>query len=377
MYKILHLHDKELSRFNNKPYFRGTWETLRMERNRMLPFQIKTDGGALSAFQVVNGVETNITGRLNNLISVHSDYTTYAGGLFSDYLTEGRCYFKINGKYTEDVDIMDLSLRDKDPVGDNLITGWSNDSFDSFSSTGSIIDDAYAEAGGGQKVAYSNEFIVLKGQRLRVDFDITYNDSESITPLVYVWHISGNVFIPITSSSNTYSYTSEVSGVVALYVNNNSGYVDFEAVPAVYNLSDELDDAISADYIKITISSEVDFGGTYYRGGFKQVIWKNAAVEKGQGAQIEVIGDERNGVLVREKVTTGTKYRVKFKVNESEHSALIEAMPADWTITDTAGKIYTCYNKELSDPDWYNGNGIITLTFTDNISTFAFNNDEL
>jgi len=252
MSKLFQIHDRSGDRFNNRPYYRGTWETMRMEKDRLLPFQVKTDGDPLEVFQVVNGSETDITGRFNGLTDTHSDYTSYLGGKFSDYITEGRCYFKINAKYTEDADIMDVSA--------------------------------------------STDYITT---------------------------------------------------------------------------------AFSSKYVKLLISSTVDFGDTYYKGGFTQMMWKEAAIEKGQGAEVEIIGDERNGIIIKEKITTGTKYRVRLKVTESEFTALVEAIPANWTITDTNGKIYTCYNKELSDPDWYNGNGITTLTFTDNISTFAYNNDNL
>ena len=129
--------------------------------------------------------------------------------------------------------------------------------------------------------------------------------------------------------------------------------------------------------IKISVSSDTDFGGTYYKGGFVQTLWKGGTVERGQGAAIEIIGDERNGVLVKEKIITATKYRVRLKVTEPEYTAMVEALPGVWTIIESNGKTYTCNNLEISDPEWYQGNGMVTLTFTDNISVYAKNNNDL
>jgi hypothetical protein len=166
--------------------------------------------------------------------------------------------------------------------------------------------------------------------------------------------------------------------VIRNYASDNVPYYfSYVADIQIYDVTAELSEAVSEDYIKITCSSTVDFGGTYYKGGFKQVLWKQASVERGKQADIEIIGDERNGKLVKEYITTGTKYNVRIKVTESEYSALVQNLPADWTITDTTGKVYTCNNLEISDPEWKNGNGICMLSFTDNIIIFAQNNTDL
>lgn len=377
MYKLFNLHDTKLERFNNKPYYNGTWEPLKMEKNRMLPFQVNTAGNPLSVIQVSNGVEVDITGKLNGLTSIHSDYVSYNGTIFSDYIAEGRSYFKINNKYSEDVDVMDMKIRTDKYVSSNLLTSWNNNSFNTFTSTGANITSAISTDLTYQQ-ATADVTRMFGGVTYRINLNVTINSGDA--PSFFLWdNITSKAIF--TWNVPTGNYEIDFTAPVTLYANikvhNNYKKTNFKATCSLYRLTPEINDSVSSKYIKISISSAVDFGGTYYRGGFKQIIWKEATVEKGQGAKVEVIGDERNGVIIREKVTTATKYNIRLKVTESEYSAMAEALPAEWTVTDTSGKVFTCNDKELSDPDWYGGNGLCTFTFTDNINIFAYNNNEL
>ena len=80
---------------------------------------------------------------------------------------------------------------------------------------------------------------------------------------------------------------------------------------------------------------------------------------------------------MQEKVVTATKFTVHIKVTEQEYEALVEALPATWKMYDQSGRVYTCNNKEIEDPDWSHGNGICKITFEDNISDFTYNNTAL
>ena len=60
--KLFKFHDGILARQNNRPYYTSTWEPLRMEMFRMLPFQYEKSGTDLfKIYQVQSGVETEIT----------------------------------------------------------------------------------------------------------------------------------------------------------------------------------------------------------------------------------------------------------------------------------------------------------------------------
>jgi len=495
MSKFFQLHDRELDRFNNKPYYRGTWETLKMEPNRLIPFQVKTgttarfivynattgtiysktittgshsfsftpassytyyvyasnadhvisyeaevsikttrsgsnlitswsnnnfntftsddssitsavatdttyryavsngialtggttyrfdvdltvkSGGSLQVIQVINDVETDISTKFAGLTSTYSDYITYAGGNFSDYITSGRCYFKINNKYSEDVDIMDLNMLD-DTVGANFVKSWANNNFNTFTSSAGNITSAIS-TDTVYRFATSNAIAMKAGIKHRWDISLTVNSGTNAR--FFIYNATTGIILSKTIGTGSYSYTvtPTSSRNYYIYATNADSIINFSATVALYRLTQDIEFSASEDYLKIMVTSDVDFGGTYYKGDFTQILWKTGTVERGQLGAIEVIGDERNGVIVKEKITTATKYNVKLKVTESEYTAMIEALPGSWTITDTAGKIYTCNNLEISDPEWYNGNGIVTLTFTDNISIYAQNNDDL
>jgi hypothetical protein len=70
---------------------------------------------------------------------------------------------------------------------------------------------------------------------------------------------------------------------------------------------------------------------------------------------------------------------MKTKVTESEFEAFVHSINGTVTITDATGKTFTAINVELNDPTWYNGNGVMELSFTDenNINVWSRNNDSL
>lgn len=149
------------------------------------------------------------------------------------------------------------------------------------------------------------------------------------------------------------------------YVTTPSDYIS----AAVLNLSE--------DVIGIRVESNVDFGGTYYRGGWSQHVWKRANIARSPLPKIIVTGDEKDGRLVKESIITATKFTISMKVNENEFEGFLEALPGIWTCYDKTGRTYNMNNIEISDPDWQQGNGICKIIFEDNISKFSYNNSNL
>jgi hypothetical protein len=135
-------------------------------------------------------------------------------------------------------------------------------------------------------------------------------------------------------------------------------------------------DDLTEDLITIKVSSTVDFGGTYYKGGFFQLMAKRGVISRAPKANVTITGDEKNGQIIKEKIVTASKFTAVIKVTESEFEGLLEAMPGDWTMYDR-GRTYNCEKIEIEDPDWYQGNGICRINFEDNISVFTYNNADL
>ena len=168
-------------------------------------------------------------------------------------------------------------------------------------------------------------------------------------------------------SQGTKNYWTDDCDIIAGsdYVMNPSDYIS----AAVLNLTE--------DVIGIRIESNVDFGGTYYRGGWSQFVWKRANIARSPQPKVVITGDEKDGRLVKESIITATKFTISMKVNENEFEGLLEALPGIWTCYDKSGRTYNMNNIEIADPDWQQGNGICRITFEDNISKFSYNNSNL
>jgi hypothetical protein len=384
MSKFFQLHDSVNYRANNSSYYKGTWEPVIMERNRMIPFQVGASASDyFEAFQVIDGVETDISSKITTTLYTKSDGTflrQYDGSKFASNLTAGRCYFKINGKYSEDCDVIAGDVKfglQGSTVTDNLITEWNDDgTWDDFEVVNiNTIDYASSST---PSSAETNAIAFTDNNRVTISVPL-YDISGMTSPVFYLEGPSGNISLPFSYGINRSTIDITETGDYRLVVSSDGNTVEFHTglISITSTEINSMDDDYSTEFIKLTISSPVDFGDTHYADGFKQVFWKRGTIERSKQADIEIIGDERNGVLVKEKITTATKYRMRLKVTESEFTALIEAMPAVWQVTDTTGKVYTCYNIEIDDPDWYHSNGVVTISFHDNIINYALNNNEL
>ncbi len=130
---------------------------------------------------------------------------------------------------------------------------------------------------------------------------------------------------------------------------------------------------------KIKISSSYDYGGVKYVNGYEQYMYKRATIRRSPRAEIEITGDKLNGEIITEKKVSAVKYTMKMKCTEPEWEALVHGIGGDIEITDRDGKTYDAQNVELSDPTWYEGNGIVELAFVDggNINVWSRNNSDL
>jgi hypothetical protein len=323
-------------------------------------------------------------------LDIHGNYVTYNGGNLFTTVPRGQCYFKIddgNGLYSEDcnVDCVNFWLSGWPSYYTNIV----NDPV-TFTKDGKDVTlfHAFDYISGG--VTYqsplSNSINVQKGEVVRMAFrQVTYEywtNASTSAPVCYFKYSDGTLVTgsvdfelnPITGNREgniiITKFTALKTGSGQIYLTPTSSVDTSFVYCDVYK-------SYSDRCITISIASTVDFGGTYYKGGFTQKLYKEATVQRSPGAKITIVGDEKNGMLVKEKITTANRFVMVVKVTETEFEALVEASSGTWTIVDQCGRSFTAYNIEIEDPVWNQGNGTCRISFDSNISTFSYNNASL
>jgi len=333
-----------------------------MEAFRLLPFQVPANGSGYTMYQVIDGVETDITADLNGM-TVTSDFITYDGSILDGMVTNGLCHFKINNGsneyYSEDCQVGCVNgLSDK-------FTGDVTDVGRSFE-----IDDGDFDIDDGDD-GNSETFKGNKGDVVTIYLNAVLNDTRDLDLTLKMSGVADVVMADNNEGDvNYYIGTALESGTAYILLENNSG-LDY----TVTNY--DIERGYSDQCIKILASSTVDYAGIKYADGWEQWIFKSANVRRSTSPQITIIGDDPNGVLIKEKSITSTKYKSNLKVTEPEFDALMTAIAGTVTITDQSGKEFTCNNMDINEPSWSQGNGIAEISFIDNVSIHTLNNTAL
>lgn len=343
-----------LERQNNRPYYRSTWEPIQMEGFRLLPFQIPANASDYTMYHVSGGVETDITSSMNG-VAISSDYMIYDGSVLDVMINDGRCYFKIvhgtEEYYSEDCEIGNVNT---------LVSFWDGDS--------NYYDKSFVIS--YEEILTSNIFKVNKGEIVTV---YVYNDKDESG---FIAEIAMDSDTAMSGSQvgdiSVFSATAEQSGDA--YIKLTS---DAIGNTNIYNY--EVTRGYSDQFIKLKVSSTVDYGTVKYVTGWTQHVFKKSNVRRSPINEITQIGEERNGVIIIEKHISALRYKVIMKVTEQEYEALVHAVAGTLTIYDQTGRVYNAVNVELNEPNWYQGNGVCELSFVDsnNISVHTLNNTAL
>lgn len=107
-------------------------------------------------------------------------------------------------KFADGTDIPNLT----DPTAEELITGWTNVIYETFTSSGKDITSAINTSDDGSAV--SNEFSVVAGTEYTISINITLNSGTM--PLLQIMTDDGNEYLDeLSDGANTIYYTPEVS----------------------------------------------------------------------------------------------------------------------------------------------------------------------
>jgi hypothetical protein len=371
MNKLFTLHAGATYIDSSRPYYSGTWEPFLISTyvgTNMPPFQYtRTNTQYFYCGQIINSVETDITDKFRSGTELITDWTLNDGTI----VHTGR------------------NISDYHPNVDN--TNCASDTF--VLTTGNILNFRI-EAVLTKDSTSTITIQIVKGSTVHHSYVMHTGKNE----IAYKIAENGTYFIRLTNQNDgtLHFHSGVISCQLCLYDIHNdfltyygeslySGITNglcrftFQSTTKFY--SDEClasnDLTFINSHIKISVSSLVDYAGIYYKGLFIQSIYRLANVRRSPEPHITVTGEERNGIVVQEKMVTATKYKIVMKCNEALLDALTTAMAATLTVVDQSGKTFTMNNCEIEKPSWYNTNGLVTITFDDNINVYTENSSDL
>ena len=291
------------------------------------------------------------------------DYFQYKGVVLKQKLPTGQYRVKIttaNGYvyYSENLVISDIYP--------NLITGFSNFSYNTFTTSGTIISSAI-NTGAGFTAAFSSNtnISVRRGEIILMRLNMTINSGVAGSFFFYdTVDLCSNVVVP-AAGVNTITFTVTKTSTVYLQVDQaNAGNWSTSEI-FVYR-------PYSSRFLKLQFSNTNDLGDILYQDGWFQTLWLETRLNFPLSETVE-IGEERDGVFIPEKIVTKYIYRISTYISRALHRVLMRLPQHDSiTITDEVGNNYTpaVGNLNILQMDWTHfETGHMIIGFNDGANT--------
>lgn len=199
-----------------------------------------------------------------------NEYFQYIGGVTiktasSSLLPTGPHYLKfttVNG-YVYYSDWFNV-----DCVYENLLTAWSNSSYNTFVSSGTTITSAI-ETGADGSAFTGAVFSVIKGEVINIILFKTQNSGAS--PKVYLGDMVAGIFL---SAEQTIASGLNSLSITVIGTSENARLIIYNNAASNFTTSEILViREYSEKYIKIDFSNTCDIGDIYYEGDFEQTLW--------------------------------------------------------------------------------------------------------
>lgn len=237
-------------------------------RHQLPPWQYNAEAvaiGAVTKIELINieGIATDITTYfplLSDDVTVGTDtYYKYDGDTLKYLLPTGLFYLKITHAnayiYYSDWILVDC-------VYQNMITSWTNFTYETLTSSGTAITSAINTAGAASTYGVGY-FTLIKGKIYTVIFYATLNSGEA--PIISLSTFSDQE--TITAGLNIITFTANANtdnGALVIQNNNNTNFTLTEVL-LFENYSDK--------YLKFAFEHSCDLGEITYDDGFTQVLY--------------------------------------------------------------------------------------------------------
>lgn len=303
----------------------------------------------------------NLTGSFPSLPSATvlttDTYYTYEGDTLNWLLPPGLFYLKItmeNG-YTLYSEWFEVTC-----VYKNLITGWSNYSFDTLTTRGVVITSAI-DAAAGAAISDDSYFSVRKGEIIRVVLWLKQNSGASPTITI--------VDSSLNAKSAAYTVADGLNDIEITITGETSTGQLFLGVGAASNFYTEeiyVFRAYSEKYLTINYSNTCDLGDILYSEGLIQTIWFESETMEPSFPQEEQgvnNGEER---FVRSFARQTKKYLARTKEMPDFMAEVFHRMKLHDNIEmiDLVGNENDVYNLEV-DHEWlYDDKYLVKIDLT-------------
>jgi hypothetical protein len=177
----------------------------------------------------------------------------------------------------------------------------------------------------------------------------------------------------VVAGLNIITLTATIGGTAFLQFYNSAA-----AVPTDWTTSEiYVIRAYSPNFIRIDFHDTHDLGDICYQSGFTQSLWLEAYINTPTHEPV-LIGDEKNGIFITEKIVTKYNHRILTQISPVFYRGLIR-LPQhdDISITDEVGFVYTpaIGNLQVKPINWnWFDTGTVEITFNDN-SEFVWVSD--
>jgi hypothetical protein len=275
----------------------------------------------------------------------YDPYIKYNGDTLKYLLPLGAYYVKIaNGEieyYSDWIMIQNIYT--------NLITSFINDTYETWISSGNIVNSAI-ETGISGWASSGNTFTVIKGESIRVIFYATLNSG--VLPKVSLGIIGvgqiSTAEIQIVAGINDVTLVSNTyTSICSLALWNYAAGNWFTSEVLVTR-------ARSSHFIQIAFKNSKNFGDLIYEDSFEQKVWLDAILNDPSHETVS-IGEEKDGVFIAEKLISKLIYSVIAYVSQGLYKCLMR-LPLHDTIeiTDEVGNTYTpdVGNVIIEQPEW-------------------------
>lgn len=274
------------------------------------------------------------------------DYFQYKGGTLGTLLPAGIYYLKFT---TANNYIYYSDWFESTCVYENLITGLTNTTFDTFTTSGVQITSAIEVAGAGQGASTGGDIPLIKGEEITVILFLTQTSGEIPSIEIY----SSDEAAPVSNVAVLAIGLNEVTLTITETVDDGR-FIIFTSAATNFATSEILIiREYSTKYLTINYHNDCDLGDILYADGLTQTIWFESEPMENTYPQEEEGVKNGEALFVRSFARQTKKYLVRTFEMPAFMVEVFNRMKLHDTVEliDLVGDENTVYNLEV-EHEW-------------------------